>query len=88
MAQNNTKNWEAARTQLVEQRQTIIDALAKGYSKQRSENPIDLLIKIQAGIDALDKAKDEIFRSVPIQDRSKKRARYASDVDNNGNYGN
>ncbi len=90
MAQNNTKNWEAARTQLVEQRQTIIDtlakgdALAKGYAKERSENHIDLLIKIQAGIDALDKAKDEIFRSVPIQDRSKKRARYASDEDNNG----
>jgi hypothetical protein len=94
MAQNNTKNWEAARTQLVEQRQTTIDtlakgdSLAKGYAKERSENHIDLLIKIQAGIDALDKAKDEIFRSVPIQDRSKKRVRYASDDDNNGNYGN
>ena len=44
MAQNNTKNWETART--VEQRQTIIDtlakgdALAKGYAKERSENHI------------------------------------------------
>jgi hypothetical protein len=84
MAQNNTKNWESARTHLVEQRQTIIDALAKGYAKGQSEKHIELLIKIQTGIDALDKAKDEIFRSVP-QDRSKERARYAPEDDNNGN---
>ena len=60
MAENEIKNWEAARMQLVKQRQGLIRTLAEGYERER-ENLIDYLIKIQAGIDALDKAKHEIF---------------------------
>jgi hypothetical protein len=69
MAQNNAKNWEAARMQLVERRQAIIDALAEGYAKAQSENHVDFLVRVQAGIDALDKAKDEVLRSAPIQEQ-------------------
>ena len=59
MTENDTKNWEEARARLVEQRQSIVKALAKS---RRIKSDIDLLIQIQAGIDALDKAKHEIFR--------------------------
>jgi hypothetical protein len=56
-----------------------VKALAKG---RRIRNDIDLLIKIQAGIDALDKAKHEIFRlSIDPIRRSEKTARYASAYD-------
>jgi DNA repair ATPase RecN len=60
MAENEIKNWETARVQLVKQRQGLIRTLAEGYERER-ENLIDYLIKIQAGIDALDKTKHEIF---------------------------
>ena len=76
MTENETKNWEEARARLVEQRQSIVKALAKS---RRIKNDIDLLIKIQAGIDVLDKAKHEIFRlSIDSIGRSEKTARYAS----------
>ena len=78
MTENDTKNWEEARARLVEQRQSIVKALAQG---RRIKNDIDLLIKIQAGIDALDKAH-EIFRlSIDPIGRSEKTARYASAYD-------
>ena len=79
MTENETKDWEEARMRLVEQRQSTVKALAKG---RRIKNDIDLLIKIQAGIDALDKAKHEIFRlSIDPIGRSEKTARYASAYD-------
>ena len=79
MTENETKNWEEARARLVEQRQSPVKALAKG---RRIKHDIDLLIKIQAGIDALDKAKHEIFRlSIDPIGRSEKTARYASAYD-------
>jgi hypothetical protein len=40
-----------ARSQLAEQRRTIIEALAKGG---QTENHIELLVKIQSAIDVLD----------------------------------
>ena len=81
MATNDAKNWEQARAQLVKQRRTIIEALAKGYTKGRTENHIDLLVKIQAGIDALDKTKDEVFRSSAVQERSKPERYVPDDLD-------
>jgi hypothetical protein len=45
---------EKARAQLVEQRRLIIEALAKGYQRGPTENHIELLLKIQSGIDVLD----------------------------------
>ena len=79
MAENDAKNWETARKQLVEQRRTIIEALVKGYERGRTEGDVDLLIKIQAAIEALDKAKDEIFTlSSTLIEGSKKTARLVS----------
>jgi hypothetical protein len=56
-------NIEKARAQLVEQRDSIIEALAKGYQAGQTENHIELLLKIQSGIDVLDslmaEAEDE-----------------------------
>jgi hypothetical protein len=52
---------DKARAQLVEQRRSIIEALAKGYQRGQTENHIELLLKIQSGIDVLDAlmAEDE-----------------------------
>jgi hypothetical protein len=54
-------NIDKARAQLVEQRDSIIEALAKGYQAGQTENHIELLLKIQSGIDVLDSlmAEDE-----------------------------
>jgi hypothetical protein len=41
-----------ARFQLVEQRCSIIEALAKGYERGQTENYIELLLKIQSAIGA------------------------------------
>jgi hypothetical protein len=43
-----------ARLELVEQRRSIIEALAKGYERGQTENHIELLLKIQSAIDVLD----------------------------------
>ena len=43
-----------ARLELSEQRRSIIEALAKGYERGRTENDIELLVKIQSAIDVLD----------------------------------
>jgi hypothetical protein len=43
-----------ARLELAEQRRSIIEALAKGYERGRTENDIELLVKIQSAIDVLD----------------------------------
>jgi hypothetical protein len=48
-----------AHAQLVKQRRSIIEALAKGYERGQSENHIDLLLKIQAAIEVLDTLADE-----------------------------
>ena len=48
-----------AHAQLVKQRRSIIEALAKGYERGQTENHIDLLLKIQAAIDVLDTLVDE-----------------------------
>jgi len=47
-------NLEKAHANLVEQRRSIIEALAKGYQSGQTENHIELLLKIQNGIDVLD----------------------------------
>jgi hypothetical protein len=54
-------NIEKARAQLVEQRDSIIEALAKAYQAGQTESHIELLLKIQSGIDVLDSltAEDE-----------------------------
>jgi hypothetical protein len=54
-------NIDKARAQLVDQRDSIIEALAKGYQAGQTENHIELLLKIQSGIDVLDSlmAEDE-----------------------------
>ena len=41
MTENETKNWEEARARLVEQRQSTVEALAKG---RRIKTDIDFLI--------------------------------------------
>jgi hypothetical protein len=43
-----------ARLELAEQRRSIIEVLAKGYERGRTENDIELLVKIQSAIDVLD----------------------------------
>jgi hypothetical protein len=43
-----------ARLELAEQRRSIIEALAKGYERGRTEDHIELLLKIQSAIDVLD----------------------------------
>ena len=44
---------DKAHAQLVEQRSSIIEALAKGYQRGQTENHIELLLKIQSAIDVL-----------------------------------
>jgi hypothetical protein len=48
-----------AHAQLVKQRHSIIEALAKGYERGQTEDHIDLLLKIQAAIEVLDTLADE-----------------------------
>jgi hypothetical protein len=48
-----------AHAQLVKQRRSIIEALAKGYERGQTENHIDLLLKFQAAIEVLDTLADE-----------------------------
>jgi hypothetical protein len=45
---------DKARAQLVEQRRSIIEALAKGYQSGQTENQIELLLKFQSAIEVLD----------------------------------
>jgi hypothetical protein len=46
---------EKAHAHLVEQRRSIIEALAKGYQRGQTETQLDLLQKFQNAIDILDK---------------------------------
>jgi hypothetical protein len=48
-----------AREQLVLQRRTIADALAGGYNRGATENQIELLVKYQNAIDAIDRALED-----------------------------
>jgi hypothetical protein len=48
-----------AHAQLVKQRRSIIEALAKGYERGQTENYIDLQLKIQAAIEVLDTLDEE-----------------------------
>ena len=48
-----------AHAQLVKQRRSFIEALAKGYERGQTENHIDLLLKIQAAVEVLDALDDE-----------------------------
>jgi hypothetical protein len=50
----DASDLEKAHAQLVEQRRSIIEALAKGYQRGQTENHIDLLLKLQSAIDVLD----------------------------------
>jgi hypothetical protein len=50
---------EKAHAQLVKQRRSIIEALAKGYERGQTENHIDLLLKIHSAIEVLDTLADE-----------------------------
>ena len=43
-----------ARLALVEQRRSIIEAMAKGYERGQTETHIELLVKIQSAIEVLD----------------------------------
>jgi hypothetical protein len=56
-----SSDLDKAHAQLVEQRSSIIEALAKGYQRGQTENHIELLLKIQSAIDVLDTlmAEDE-----------------------------
>jgi hypothetical protein len=55
----DASNLEKAHAQLVEQRRTIIEALAKGYERGQAEINIETLLKIQAAIEVLDTLADE-----------------------------
>jgi hypothetical protein len=55
-----SRDWEKARAQLVGQRQTLIEQLAKGFVSGESEHQVELLLKIQAAIDVLDTADEDI----------------------------
>jgi hypothetical protein len=52
---------DKAHEHLVEQRRSIIEALAKGYQRGQTENHIELPLKIQSAIEVLDTlmAEDE-----------------------------
>jgi hypothetical protein len=49
-----TSDLQKAHAHLVEQRRSIIEALAKGYQRSQTENHIESLLKIQTAIDVLD----------------------------------
>jgi hypothetical protein len=53
-AMTEASDLDKAHAQLVEQRRSIIEALAKGYQRGQTENHIELLLKIQSAIDVLD----------------------------------
>jgi hypothetical protein len=55
----DASDLEKAHAQLVEQRRTIIEALAKGYERGQTEINIEMLLKIQAVIEVLDTLADE-----------------------------
>jgi hypothetical protein len=54
LAMTEASDLDKARAQLVEQRRSIIEALAKGYQRGQTESHIELLLKIQSAIDVLD----------------------------------
>ncbi len=55
----DASDLEKTHVQLVEQRRTIIEALAKGYKRGQTEINIEMLLKIQAVIEVLDTLADE-----------------------------
>jgi hypothetical protein len=55
----DASDLEKAHAQLVEQRRTIIEALAKGYERGQTEINIETLLKIQAAVEVLDTLADE-----------------------------
>ena len=55
----DASDLEKAHAQLVEQRRTIIEALAKRYERGQTEINIETLLKIQAAVEVLDTLADE-----------------------------
>jgi hypothetical protein len=58
-AVTKASDLDKAHAHLVDQRRSIIEALAKGYQRGQTENHIELLLKIQSAIEVLDTLMDE-----------------------------
>ena len=56
MSSEQLKILEDARIELQKQLISIADSIAKGFQRTRTFEDIDSLIKVQAGIEALDRA--------------------------------
>jgi len=63
MEQTRLANFQTARQHLAERRASIIEVLARAYQREQSDAHIDMVIKIQAAIEIVDKAIGEQERS-------------------------
>jgi len=63
MEQSRLVNFHTARQHLAERRSTIIEVLARAYQREQSDAHIDMVIKIQAAIEIIDKAIGEEERA-------------------------
>ena len=57
--QNQLKSFHAARQHLVEKRSSMIKAMSFAGQNEQTEAHVDLVIRIQNGIEVIDKAIDE-----------------------------
>ena len=57
--QNQLKCFQAARQHLVEKRSSMIKAMSFAGQNEQTEAHVDLVIRIQNGIEVIDKAIDE-----------------------------
>ena len=57
MAQGQLSTLVKARDHIVEQRRLCIEELAKAYERGKTEQMMDLLLKLQSVIDVLDKVR-------------------------------
>jgi hypothetical protein len=65
MSSEQLKILEDARNQLQKQLISIADSIAKGFQPTRTFDDVDNLIKVQAGIEAVDRAIATIPSNIP-----------------------
>src|SRR5690242_4926835 len=70
MSQDHMQTFETARDQLLAQRSSLAEALAGGYRKGQTENPIERILKVHAVIDAITSAINKDRMAAPRRDRS------------------
>jgi hypothetical protein len=65
MTQDHMRTFEKARDQLLGQRRSLVEALAGGYKKGRTDNQVERIVKVQAAIDVITSAINEDRRTSP-----------------------